>query len=67
MPAILNAPRSEALRSAPLDSWVALAEDETRITAIGASYGEVAKRLDDAGDKDSVILKTPKSWHPFAV
>jgi hypothetical protein len=50
-----------------LDSWVALAEDETHITATGATYEEVAKRLDDAGDKDSVILKTPKVWLPLAV
>jgi hypothetical protein len=55
------------LRGAPLDSWVALAEDESRITATGATYAEVAKQLDDAGDKDSVILKTPKVWLPFAV
>jgi hypothetical protein len=62
-----NTLRTEALRSAPMDSWVALAEDETRITASGATYAEVAKLLDDAGDTDSVILKTPKSWLPFAV
>lgn len=67
MPATLKTPRSEALRSAPMDSWVALTEDETRIAASGATYEEVAKQLDDAGDKDSVILKTPKSWLPFAV
>jgi hypothetical protein len=67
MPATPNTPRSAALRAAPLDSWVALAEDETHITATGATYEEVAKRLDDAGDKDSVILKTPKVWLPFAV
>jgi hypothetical protein len=67
MAATANTARSEALRAAPLDSWVALSEDETRITASGATYGEVAKLLDDAGDKDSVILKTPKSWLPFAV
>jgi hypothetical protein len=67
MSATLNIRRSEALRAAPLDSWVALDEDETRITATGATYEEVAKRLDDAGDRDSVILKTPKVWLPFAV
>ena len=67
MPATLNTPRSEALRSAPLDSWIALSEDETRVTATGATYAEVSKRLDDAEDKDSVIIKTPKSWLPFAV
>ncbi|HLZ90776.1 MAG TPA: hypothetical protein VKQ28_03605 [Candidatus Acidoferrum sp.] len=67
MAATLNNPRSEVLRGAPLDSWVALAEDETRIIATGATYEDVAKQLDDAGDKDSVILKTPKLWLPFAV
>jgi hypothetical protein len=67
MPATLNSPRSEALRTAPLDSWVALTEDESRIVATGATYEEVAKQLDDAGDKDSVILKTPKIWLPLAV
>jgi len=67
MSVILNTPPSEALRGAPLDSWIALTEDETRVIATGATYEEVAKRLDDAGDKDSVILKTPKSWLPFAV
>lgn len=66
-PAILNTPRSEALRAAPLDSWVGLSEDESCITAIGATYEEVATRLDDAGDKDSIILKTPKSWLSFAI
>ena len=71
MPATLNTPRSEALRNAPLDSWVALIEDETRnetrITATGATYEEVSKQLDEAGDKDSIILKTPKSWLSFAI
>ena len=67
MPAILTTPRSEALRNAPLDSWVALTEDETRIVATGTTYDEVAKLLDQAGDTESVILKTPKSWLPLAV
>lgn len=30
--------RLNALRSAPLNSWVALSEDESRIVATGASY-----------------------------
>jgi hypothetical protein len=67
MPATLNTPRSEALRSAPSDSWVAMSEDETRIIATGATYEEVSKRLDEAGVKDSVIIKTPKSWLRFAI
>lgn len=67
MPAALNAPRSEALRAAPPDSWIALNEDESRVVAVGSTYEELSKRLDEAGIEDSVIIKTPKSWIPFAV
>jgi TPP-dependent indolepyruvate ferredoxin oxidoreductase alpha subunit len=63
----LNLPRSEALRSAPLDSWVAIDENETRIIAAGATYEEVSQKLDDAGIDDAVIIKTPESWAQFAV
>jgi hypothetical protein len=62
-----NTARSEALRAAPLDSWVALTEDETRVIATGATYGEVSKRLDEAEVTDSIIIKTPKSWLRFAI
>ncbi len=67
MTTILKTTRGELLRTAPLDSWVALSKDETRITASGATYEEVSKLLDDAGDQDSVILKTPKVWLPFTL
>ena len=67
MPATLNTPRSEALRGAALDSWVALSEDETRIVATGATYEEVSKLLDETGVEDPIIIKTPKSWLPFSV
>jgi hypothetical protein len=67
MPPVTNSQRSETLRAAPLDSWIALTEDETRVTATGATYEEVSNALDAAGDKDSIILKTPSSWLSFAV
>ena len=59
--------RSEALRKAPLDSWVALSADQTKVVAVGVSYGEVASKLDRMGDTDSVILKTPPAWLPLAL
>lgn len=59
--------RLELLRSAPLDSWVALSEDETKIVATGATYEEVVKNSDSAGVADPVLVKTPKSWHSIAV
>lgn len=59
--------RVSALRDAPLDSWIALSDDETRIIAAGASYQEVADKLDRMGDELSFIIKTPASWELLAV
>ena len=66
MPATIS-PRVELLRSAPLDAWIALSEDETRIVATGASYKEVAANSEKAGVDDPVILKTPARWLPLSV
>jgi len=59
--------RVSALRSAPLDAWIALSDDETKIVAKGATYQEVANALERTGDETSVIVKTPPSWLPMAV
>lgn len=67
MPATLNTPRSEALRAAPLDSWVALSEDESRIVATGDSYARVAETAEKSGVADPIIIKTPKEWLPLSV
>ena len=63
----VSAPRLEALRAAPLDAWVALAEDESRIVAVGATYEEVVTKSNEAGVQDPVIIRTPQSWLPFSV
>ena len=60
-------PRLEALKSAPLDSWVALSEDQTRIVAVASSYDEAVKKSECAGVSDPVLVKTPKAWHSIAV
>lgn len=59
--------RLEALRAAPLNTWVALSEDETRIVATGATYSEVAENSERAGVSDPVIVKTPIVWAPISV
>ena len=59
--------RLEALRSAPLDSWIVLSEDESRVVAIGATYEEVVKNSEAAGIEDPMLIKTPKSWMPLSV
>ncbi len=62
-----NRVRLELLRSAPLNKWIALSEDESKIVAIGETYSEVSERSDHAGVADPVILKTPQQWAPLSV
>jgi Family of unknown function (DUF5678) len=59
--------RLEALRSAPLDKWIALSEDESKIVAVGSTYEEAVKNCEIAGVSDPVLLKTPKVWLPLSV
>ena len=62
-----NKIRLEILRSAPLNKWIALSEDESRLVAVGDDYSEVSEKADAAGEADAVILKTPAEWASFAV
>jgi hypothetical protein len=62
-----NKIRLEILRSAPLDKWIALSEDESRLVAVGDDYSDVSDKADAAGEKDAVILKTPANWSSFSV
>ena len=59
--------RLALLRTAPLNSWIALSEDETHIVAVGSNYAEVVEKSDAAGKSDPVILKTPTMWAPLFV
>ncbi len=61
------AARLEALQSAPLDSWVALSEDESKVVAVGATYSEAVENSERAGVEDPIIVKTPASWAPLSV
>ena len=61
------AARLEALQSAPLDSWIALSKDETKVVAIGSTYAEVVENSDRTGADDPLILKTPSSWSPISL
>ena len=59
--------RLATLKSAPLDTWIALSEDESTIVATGASYEEVVKNSEIAGISDPILMKTPKVWMPLHV
>jgi hypothetical protein len=63
----MNDLRFEALKSAPLDSWIALSEDESQIVAVGSSYSEAVDKSERAGVSDPVLVKTPKEWLPISV
>jgi hypothetical protein len=62
-----NVVRLNLLRSAPLNKWIALSDDESKIVAVGETYGEVSTLSDLAGVSDPIILKTPQEWVPLSV
>lgn len=62
-----NIHRLNLLRSAPLNKWIALSDDESKIVAVGETYGEVSALSDIAGVSDPIILKTPQEWVPLSV
>ncbi len=60
-------PRLEALRSAPMNTWVALSEDESKIVAVGSTFAEAVSNSEHAGVADPLIVKTPSAWIPLSV
>jgi hypothetical protein len=54
--------RLELLRSAPMNSWLALSEDETRIIAIGKTFMEADAIAKRSGETNFVITRTPDEW-----
>jgi hypothetical protein len=66
VPAVMSAAqdsgRLKALKSAPMDTWIALSSDESTIVASGGTFEEVSKKTEEAGLTDSVVIKTPKRW-----
>jgi hypothetical protein len=50
-----------------MNKWIALSEDESRIVAVGDTFGEVSERSDLAGFPDPLILKTPEEWAPLSL
>jgi Family of unknown function (DUF5678) len=62
-----NQIRLELLRSAPLNAWIALSEDESRIVAVGNDFAEVSEKADAAGEPEAIIIKTPPIWAALSV
>jgi len=62
----LITPRLELLRSAPLDCWIAVSGDETRILASGRTLIEADSAAKSSGEEGYFLLKTPTAWLPRA-
>jgi hypothetical protein len=54
--------RLELLRSAPMNSWLALSADETRIVATGKTFMEADTVAKKSGEKNYVLTRTPDVW-----
>jgi hypothetical protein len=65
MATVAETVRVEALRAAPLDCWMVLSEDETRVLTSAATQ-EIVEASEQLEVQDPIILKTPPSWLPFA-
>jgi len=59
-----DAERLAVLESAPLDKWIALSKDETRIIAQGETYADVVAAVDESDESDPLILRVPEDWTP---
>lgn len=66
MPPIVESPRMKALKSAPLDSWILLSEDESTVLAVARTFEELSEKAAQFGP-EAVMLKTPQSWASFSV
>ena len=59
--------RLELLRSAPLNTWIALSADETRIVATGRTFVEADEAAKKSGEQGYFLTKTPHAWLPRAM
>jgi hypothetical protein len=59
--------RLELLRSAPMNTWIALSADETRIVAIGNTFMEADEAAKKTGEEGYFLTRTPDSWLPRAM
>jgi hypothetical protein len=63
----VDSQRLELLRSAPMNKWIALSADETRIVAIGNTFMEADEAAKKTGEEGYFLTRTPDSWLPRAM
>ena len=56
--------RLDALSGAPLDRWIALSEDESRVIADADTFEAVVEAAQKTGEADPLIIRVPEDWAP---
>jgi hypothetical protein len=59
--------RLELLRSAPLNTWLAISGDESRIIATGRTFIEADEAAKMTREEGYFLTKTPEAWMPRAM
>jgi hypothetical protein len=59
--------RLELLRSAPMNTWIALSADESRIVATGSTFIEADEAAKKTGEEGYFLIKILNSWIPRAM
>jgi hypothetical protein len=54
--------RTEILRTAKPNSWLALSEDESRVVGVGDTYADAVEMAAQQGIDEPVLIKTPEEW-----
>ncbi len=54
--------RLDIRQTAPLNTWIAISADETRIVAMGKTVREVSDKCRKAGETDVSLFLTPRAW-----
>jgi hypothetical protein len=54
--------RLALLSSAPLDKWIALSADESRIVAVADTFAEATEAAEQAGEADPLLIHIPSDW-----
>jgi hypothetical protein len=61
LPKMSTQARTEPLQAALSKGWIAFSEDDERLIAFGATYGEVVANAEKQGVADLVVVKVPET------
>ena len=59
--------RVKILSESPPNTWIALAQDESRVVARGENFTKAVENADSAGESDPVLIRVPDAWRPMVL